>query len=166
MSRVIYVGRDLDFLKSIFRLREGTLERLYKDGWRTATVSPAYGGYQRVGLPNGSCITVHRLVWALENGELPCRDVDHINGDRADNRVENLRLVDRIHNNSNRKNNRNSKSPYKGVYPKGDKWAASLQYNGKRYHCGVFKSEVEAAMSYNQKAKELEVPYRRINIVV
>ena len=74
-------------------------------------------GYMRVCLAAGHMF-VHRIVWYAFNGEVPEGiDIDHINGERSDNRIENLRLATRKENALNRKRaNSNSVSGVRGVY--------------------------------------------------
>jgi hypothetical protein len=63
---------------------------------------------------NGRCVKVHRLIFLMHHGYLPT-EVDHINGDKLDNRIENLRAATKSQNQQNRKVNKNSKSGVKGV---------------------------------------------------
>lgn len=74
-------------------------------------------GYLRVALRRRFYF-VHRIVWMAFRGRIPDGlDIDHINGRRDDNRLENLRIVTRRENSLNRQNpNKNSKSGFRGVY--------------------------------------------------
>lgn len=89
----------------------------------------------------------HRLVWILLNGEIPAGVmIDHINGDRTDNRIENLRLVDGFQNMRNQKRNAANTSGFPGVSWKPDrkKWRARVKLNRVDTHLGYF-SEYEDA---------------------
>ena len=83
----------------------------------------------------------HRLAWIVTYGESPKCDIDHINGVRNDNRILNLRAVNRslnLHNSSARTRNT---SGHKGIVyvPKGKrKWLAQVMINYKHYYIGVF----------------------------
>lgn len=80
----------------------------------------------------------HRLAWLHVHGVLPESQIDHINGDRADNRLSNLRLADNAENNRNRPLQKNNTSGFKGVsYDKRRKlWEAAVTKNGVKVTAG------------------------------
>ena len=121
-------------------------------------------GYRRIGI-DGKKYLEHRLIFLYHYGYLP-KYLDHINGIKDDNRIENLREVTHSQNHMNKKSNKNSTSIYKGVnWDKGcKKWKASIRKN-KLKHLGVFISEKEAAQVYNKAAKELFGKYANLNII-
>ncbi|AWC25407.1 putative NHN endonuclease [Aminobacter sp. MSH1] len=83
----------------------------------------------------------HRLIWAYINGPIPVgMQVDHINGVRDDNRLENLRLVTNTENQRNSSMPRNNKSGVLGVsWHKGTlKWRAQISLDGRRKYLGSF----------------------------
>ena len=90
----------------------------------------------------------HRLAWLYEYGEFP-NNIDHINGDRTDNRIQNLRDVSKAENNRNLSIYKNNKSGHIGVYfdNRLKKYCANIRYNGKLIHLGVFTSIDEAIAS-------------------
>jgi len=76
---------------------------------------------------------VHRLVWMWQYGKDPgSLDIDHINGNRSDNRIDNLRLVTHEENCRNRKQSRRNSSGVMGVHKEQKKWRAELRFNGKK----------------------------------
>lgn len=107
---------------------------------------------------------MHRYILGLEKGDM---DVNHINGDRSDNRKRNLRLVTRKQNGYNRGVYSTSSSGYRGVYFRKDnnKWRAVINKDYKRYNIGSFDCKHEAAKAYNVKAKELYGEFARLNVI-
>jgi len=101
----------------------------------------------------------HRLIWLYHYGKWPTHQIDHINGDKLDNRLENLRDVDQAENLKNRKIQSNNTSGTPGVsWNKSDqKWYASIKVNGKTKNLGSFK-EKERAIAL-RKAAEIDFGY-------
>ena len=109
---------------------------------------------------------MHRLV-AQEFLE-KCNEsqVDHINHDKLDNCVSNLRWVSNQQNSMNKtKTSSNTSSKYKGVSfdRKRNKWAVAIKINNKKKFLGYFVDEKDAARAYNNKAVELFEDYASIN---
>jgi hypothetical protein len=111
-------------------------------------------GY-RVSSVAGKMLKAHRVAWAIHYGEWPSAMIDHINRDRSDNRIANLRDVTREGNNRNFPSAAGSSSQYLGVYKSGranKPWAASIKPDHKTVGLGRFRTEREAALAYNQAA--------------
>ena len=91
--------------------------------------------------------------------------VDHINGDRSDNRRLNLRICTREQNSRNRKIPSNNISGYKGVYFRSDKkqWMACIRADGIKYHLGYFETREDAALAYNDAAVKYHSEFARLN---
>jgi hypothetical protein len=88
----------------------------------------------------------HRLAWYLMTGQEPTGDIDHINGDRSDNRSCNLRQVSRSQNMQNRGAQKNSKTGVQGVSPMPNgRFRADIKVGGKNILLGCFGSVAEAA---------------------
>ena len=89
---------------------------------------------------------VHRLVWLYVHGEFPKDEIDHINRNKADNRVSNLRDVDRFTNVHNKSKTSNSVSGYTGVRRTSNKkrWQAFIHMGGKFMNLGVYDTIDEA----------------------
>lgn len=111
-------------------------------------------GYRRVSWDRGKLGRVreyaHRLVWVMHNGPIPDgMMVDHINLDKADNRIENLRLVNKSGNAQN--------SRWKGFWldTRSGKWRAQIKINGKCKHLGLYDTEEDARKSYLKAKSEL-----------
>lgn len=84
----------------------------------------------------------HRVAWAIYHGDWPNGQIDHQNGVRTDNRIENLRLVTPQENMRNRTINRNNTSGICGVsWAKSEeKWKAQIKVGGKIIHLGYFQN--------------------------
>lgn len=115
-------------------------------------------GYRRISIGPGYFYG-HRLAWLYVHGEWPVGSIDHIDGDRANNSIKNLRPCDQSQNNQNRvkvtryaSKGRGVKtaSSYLGVtWGKGRKsWRAQIIVGGKYFGLGHFKTEEEAAAAY------------------
>lgn len=113
-------------------------------------------GYLRVGIL-GKAFQVHRIIWKLFYGDIPADlFIDHIDGNKLNNKLENLRLATYTENNRNAKS-RNGKSKYKGVYwfKRDSCWQAQIQVDNVKYHIGYFDDEEEAAKAYEEVAKQI-----------
>jgi hypothetical protein len=100
---------------------------------------------------------MHRLIWIYVYGYIPENmDIDHVNGNGTDNRLENLRLVSRQENAKNRKITQNIKQGVFGVsfYEPLNKWRAMIKNNGKLEHIGYFEDKEEAIQARKNKEKE------------
>lgn len=118
-------------------------------------------GYLHVCLSNKvskKTILIHKLVAMAFLNHKPCGHkiiIDHINGNKLDNKVENLQLITQRENVC--KANVIGKSIYKGVYWNTgvNKWVSQIHHLGKRLHLGCFTNEHEAHLAYQNKLKEL-----------
>ncbi|MDQ7776289.1 HNH endonuclease [Paracoccus aminovorans] len=99
-------------------------------------------------------VYAHRVIWALQVGAWPDGDIDHINGNRADNRWENLRSVPRKINARNTKRRETNTSGMMGVsqYGAHGRWRARIMADGKTTNIGCFDT-YEAACEARQAAE-------------
>jgi hypothetical protein len=105
-------------------------------------------GYVTIGIKRRIYKT-HRLAWLYITGEWPNGLIDHINGNKADNRFENLRVVGADGNSQNvRKPNKRNKSGFMGVIFFQNKWRASITHKGKTHWLGDFATPEEAHQTY------------------
>jgi len=91
--------------------------------------------------------------------------VDHVDGNRQNNRKDNLRVCSHIENSRNIHHNRRNTSGYKGVWwdKRHKKWRAGIGYNGKNIKLGYFVSKEEAAKAYNHAATKFFGQYACLN---
>lgn len=106
-----------------------------------------------VGLLNGKKVSMHRLVLGCCDNNLV---IDHINGDKTDNRKSNLRVCTQHQNSMNRKLNSNNKSGYKGVSFNNQthKWKARIKFNYQNIALGEF-DKIEDAIAARIEAEKL-----------
>lgn len=94
-------------------------------------------GYKRGSIMNMR-VLAHRAIWTIYHGEAPNGPIDHINGDRIDNRIVNLRMTDVLGNNRNAALRKDNSSGVSGVRFRNGKYSASVRNEGKKVHLGVF----------------------------
>ena len=118
-------------------------------GFRFKCGSVGLGGYISIRVDK-KLYLAHRLAFLYAYGELPEFDIDHINGNKKDNRLVNLRQATRAQNTFNVGVRRNNTSGYKGVsWDKGKgKFAAYAMICGKKKHLGRFDAAEEASAAY------------------
>ena len=99
-------------------------------------------GYNLNGKKNTVNVKAHQLIWYLSTGEAPYM-IDHINGNKSDNRLSNLRVV-------NTQKNAFNRIKVKGYnyYKPTDKYKSQIKINGKQIHLGYFETENEARQAY------------------
>lgn len=132
---------------------EGDTGGIYwiKSGGRRKLDKPAgtlkSSGYIQIKV-NNKVYLAHRLAWFLHYGEWPEGEIDHVNRDKADNRIENLRVCTRSENGHNRE--------AKGFYKPMDKerFRAAIKHSGKLHHIGYYDTEEEARAAYLKRKKE------------
>jgi len=104
----------------------------------------------------GKRVFAHRLAWFLTYGDWPLDAVDHINGDRLDNRIENLREASNTQNRQNmRKSRKDNSLKILGVSTCRGKYQARIKANGVRYNLGTFETPEEAHQVYIAKKREI-----------
>jgi hypothetical protein len=117
-------------------------------GWRHGK------GYRTIRVDRRSYLA-HRLAWLFVTGEWPTQ-IDHINGDRADNRIENLREATPTQNMCNRKEGWGV-SGFKGVVRNktGHKWVAQIRFQNTLHRLGTFASREAAHEAYKAAAAKM-----------
>lgn len=135
-------------------------------GDKAGSVSPR--GYLRVMLKK-RLLNVHRIAWKLMTGDDLGQEIDHINGDPADNRFCNLRIATHAENQRNRRVMRTSSTGIKGVRWGGHScarsrvWRADIRVNGRRKYIGHFATQEEAEIAYAVAAIEFHGEFARMS---
>lgn len=117
-------------------------------------------GYRVISIRNNPYLA-HRLAWLYVHGEWPTT-IDHINGIRDDNRIENLRSVTNQVNQQNLKRaQKNSSTGFLGVIShrnrRGKKFSARIHCNGKFTHLGYFSTPEEAHLAYASAKRVIHI---------
>lgn len=125
--------------------------------------SPNSAGYILIKV-DGRKYQSSRLAWLYHFGQWPEHYVDHVNGDRSDNRIENLRAASPVQNKHNSGPSIVSASKVKGVFwnKKRRKWQARLSLSSsKKRHLGYFHNLSDAARAYETAAVAAFGPFVR-----
>jgi hypothetical protein len=120
--------------------------------------SPDSKGYIRINV-GGVIVRAHRIVWLMHNGDPALGEIDHINGETADNRIENLRLVSSWQNARNKRLPIRNTSGRVGVSWRADlnRWCASIGIGkNKKAVLGFFDTKEEAVAARIGAEKVLE----------
>ncbi len=135
-----------------------------KGGWESwvkchfgkkAGFSTGARGYLQVKV-SGSSYLIHRIVWEMHNGDIPAGFfIDHIDRDRANNRIENLRLATPSQNRHYGVSKKSKHGLPRGVKPCGNSFQARIEHKGKRLYLGSYKTPEEASEAYRKKSEEL-----------
>jgi hypothetical protein len=114
-------------------------------------------GYEYI-MVDGRKYSSHRLAWLYVHGRWPAHEIDHIDGDRLNNAIANLRDVTRGINHQNRRAPRSdSKIGLIGVCRNGKRYAARIQVGGKHHCIGTFDAPEEAHRAYVEAKRRLHV---------
>lgn len=155
-------------IKSLFNYNAGNLywkinlkNNCIKIGDKAGTLYN--NGYYNITI-NGKRYGLHRLIFLYHYNYLP-KQIDHIDRNKLNNKIENLREVTSSQNSMNRKPNKNCSSKYKGVCwdKRANKWKAYITIDNKINHLGYFINEIDAAISYNVIAKKYFGEYIYLN---
>jgi hypothetical protein len=120
----------------------------------SAAGSLANIGYLRISV-DGARYLAHRLAWLYVHGEWPQQEIDHINGDKIDNRIANLRDASRGVNCQNiRAARRDSKTGLLGVYERRGRFTACIEVSGRTVTLGDCATPTEAHAVYLQAKRE------------
>ena len=132
----------------VFNLETGIVTNRIRTAQRTKVGEEAgclnLYGYRQICINGRYCLTA-RVIWFFVKGEWPA-NIDHINHDRSDNRLINLRSVTNAENSRNRSKSPRNTSGVMGVSwnKAARKWCARIQVNSKQIHLGLFTNMADA----------------------
>lgn len=110
----------------------------------------------------------HRIIFFIHHGYLP-ELIDHIDRDKLNNRIENLRECTRSQNALNKNLHKNADTKYYGLifmnYNKQPKYIVKIRINGKVRFFGSYISEIEAVLVYNREAVRHHGEFANLNII-
>ena len=112
---------------------------------------------------DGKNYYAHRLAWLYVYGEMPSQLVDHIDGDKTNNRITNLRVVSSVENARNAAKKKGCASKYRGVSWSHGVWVAYIRVDGSLKRLGASKREEHAAMMYDIASLKYHGEYGRRN---
>lgn len=132
--------------------------------WKVRTANQVKAGDIAGSLDGGGYLSIrvcsrlylaHRLAWLYTYGEWPKDQIDHINRNKTDNRIANLRDVSHKQNGQNASKPSNNTSGHTGVYwyKRDSKWQAKIMHNQKLIHLGYFTT-IEDAVSARKAAEK------------
>jgi hypothetical protein len=111
-------------------------------------------GYSSITLRgHGGRYYAHHLAWLHFHGQWPSGVIDHINMNRADNRIANLRVANETQNRANTGRRRHNTSGFKGVSNCDGRWRAKIGVNRKSIHLGTFNTPEAAHEAYMAAAR-------------
>ena len=152
-----------NILGADFKYEEDKMYRFNKrhNKWNCCSDNKVSSGYIQI-MINNKFYKLHRLIYKYHNEEwditnLKNNEIDHIDIDKTNNKIENLRVVNRSQNVRNKNKRKNCSSKYIGVNwcKNVNKWKASININNKLKHLGLFIIEEEAAEAYRIAYNEI-----------
>ena len=137
---------------------------IWKNHWDPSVVTKLKGriagsvtkeGYREVML-NEKIYKIHRLIWFLENEKIG-EQIDHIDGNRLNNKIQNLRSVNQYQNQRNQISHRNGRLPNTYFCKDTGMWRGRFRFKGKSICVGRFNTELEAYRAIKSESERLGV---------
>lgn len=141
-------------LQELFNYIDGNLHHKNKRrGVRVGTRAGTFDkdGYIVIHL-NKKKYKAHHLVWAYHYDVFP-NMIDHIDGDKTNNNIHNLRIATNSQNQMNRKLNKNNKSGVKGLRFRNNRWLVQIRFNNINIHKTFMSKEDAIQFLFNNRPK-------------
>lgn len=120
-------------------------------------------GYLSIGI-DGTNVRAHRIAFAITYGRWPAGEIDHIDRNKTNNSITNLREAIGWQNGANRKTIKKTVSGFKGVFKThNNRWAARIRKDRKAYHLGCYDTPEEAHAAYVMAANEMFGEFARVS---
>ena len=151
-----------NILNAEFKYEDDKMYRLDKrnNKWRCCNDNKSNITYIKIGI-NKKQYGLHRIIYKYFNEDFDLTDtsknnqIDHININAIDNRIENLRVVNASQNQRNKNKSKNGISKYIGVFKSNKKWRAQIRIDGKSKYLGTFETEEDASQAYELEKKKI-----------
>ena len=153
-----------NILGADFKYENDKMYKLLKGGekWNCCNDNkPSDKGYIKIKI-NKKFYLLHRLIYKYHNEDWditfsPNNEIDHIDINPSNNKIENLRVANHSQNSRNQNKQKNCSSKYIGVSwnKQKNKWKAQISINNKQNHLGYFINEDEAGEAYQKKYNEI-----------
>ena len=156
---------DVSRLRALFWYDANTgelIRRVAAGRWgripaETIAGSLRHDGYSLVDV-DGVKFLVHRVSYAIAHGQWPMGQIDHIDGNRSNNKLLNLRDVEPAVNNQNQRRPKGqTQSGFLGVHRQHKNWSAVIRVNGIRHHLGTRSTPEEAHALYVAAKRRLHI---------
>ncbi len=153
--------KDKCFEKLLYNQEKGIFTWNY-DGTRGVKAGDVAGSKTKDGYimlsVGGKKILAHRVAWLFVYGEFPYGNIDHINRNKSDNRIANLRNANHEQNAQNRLKNSRNTSGYKGVtwHKRDQKWQSAITIKRKVIHLGYYQDPQDAYSAYIEASKKYQ----------
>lgn len=148
---------NAEFLRSVLSFNRSTGVFVWNGGKRAGREAGYIHsqGYRQITI-NGKPYYAHRLAWLYETGSEPATEIDHIDGNRLNNRICNLREVAAGGNQHNQRNPQaRGSSGFLGVSMKRGRFRAAIKVSGKTVHIGTFDTAEQAHSAYVVEKRRL-----------
>lgn len=112
-------------------------------------------GYRQIKI-DGTIVFAHRIVWLMHNKNSP-EQIDHIDRNKTNNKIENLRASNNTNNQQNTNTRKDNTSGQVGVVYRKGKWIARISASNIRYNLGAYEKFEDAVLAYKEAKKNLHI---------